>query len=59
MREHVRIADHIWIVGKILASEVKDGYMVEVIDVKKAKPLNHIYGEYFVTEMEKRKFKRA
>jgi len=59
MEEHFRIADHIWIVGKILASEVKDGYMEEVINVKKAKPLNHIYEEYFVTEMEKRKFKRA
>jgi len=59
MEEHFRIADHIWIVGKILASEVKDDYMEEVINVKKAKPLNHIHGEYFVTEMEKRKFKRA
>jgi len=59
MEKHFRIADHIWIVGKILAIEVKDGYMEEVINVKKAKPLNHIHGEYFVTEMEKRKFKRA
>jgi flavin reductase (DIM6/NTAB) family NADH-FMN oxidoreductase RutF len=63
MEKHFRIADHIWVVGKILASEViggyMDDYMEEVINVKKAKPLNHIYGEYFVTEMKKRKFKRA
>ena len=59
MEKHFRIADHIWVVGKILASEIKDDYMEEVINVRKAKPLNHIYGEYFVTEMEKRKFKRA
>ena len=55
----IPIADQIWVVGKVLASEVKDDYMEEVINVEKAKPLNHIYGEYFVTEMEKRKFKRA
>ncbi len=59
MQKHFRIADHIWIVGKVLVSEVKDGYMEEVIDVKKAKPLNHIYGKHFVTEMQKTKFKRA
>lgn len=28
-------------------------------NAEKAKPLYHIYGEYFVTEMEKRKFKRT
>jgi len=59
MQKHFRIADHIWIVGKVLVSEVKDGYMDEVIDVKKAKPLNHIYGKYFVIGMQKTKFKRA
>lgn len=59
MEEHFQIADHIWVVGKVLAIEVKDDYMEEVINVEEAKPLNHIFGEYFVTEMKKSKFKRA
>jgi len=59
MEESFEIADHIWIVGKVLVSEVKNDCMEEVINVEKAKPLNHIYGEYFVTGMKKRKFKRA
>jgi len=59
MEEYFKIADHIWVVGKVLVSEVKDECMEEVINVEKAKPLNHIYEEYFVTEMEKRKFQRA
>jgi flavin reductase (DIM6/NTAB) family NADH-FMN oxidoreductase RutF len=59
MERHFQIADHIWIVGKVLVSEIKDDYMEVVINVERAKPLNHIYGEYFVTEMKKRKFNRA
>jgi flavin reductase (DIM6/NTAB) family NADH-FMN oxidoreductase RutF len=59
MEKHYRIADHVWIAGKISTSEIKDDYIEEVINVRKAKPLNHVYGEYFVAEMEKRKFKRA
>jgi flavin reductase (DIM6/NTAB) family NADH-FMN oxidoreductase RutF len=59
MEEHFPIADHIWVVGKVLVSEVKDDCVEEVINVEKVKLLNHMYGEYFVTEMEKREFKRA
>lgn len=59
MEEHFPVADQIWIVGEVLISEVNDEYMEEVINVEKAKPLSHIYGEYFVTEMKRRKFKRA
>ena len=55
MEEHFPIADHIWVVGRVLLGEIKDYCMEEVINVEKAKPLNHIYGEYFVTEMGKRK----
>jgi len=56
-----RMEDHLgtWIVGQVLEAEIKDEYLKEVIDVEKAKPLNHIYGEYFATEMKVRKFKRA
>lgn len=48
-----------WIVGLVLEAEIKDGFLKEVVDVAKAKPLNHVYGEYFVTEMAIRRFKRA
>lgn len=56
-----RMEDHLgtWIVGQVLEVGTKNSYFEEVIDVEKAKPLNHIYGEYFVTEMKVRKFKRA
>jgi len=56
-----RMEDHLgtWIVGQVLEAEIKDECLKEVIDVEKAKPLNHIYGEYFVTEMKVIKFKRA
>jgi flavin reductase (DIM6/NTAB) family NADH-FMN oxidoreductase RutF len=53
------VANHIWIVGKVLENDVKDEYMEEVLNVEKAKPLSHIFGEYFVTEMTKRKFRRT
>ena len=31
MEQHFQVADNIWIVGKVLASEVKDDYMEEFI----------------------------
>jgi flavin reductase (DIM6/NTAB) family NADH-FMN oxidoreductase RutF len=58
MEKHFPIADQIWVVGKVLASEVKDDYMEEVVNVKKAKPLNHIR-RVLRHRDEKRKFKRA
>lgn len=38
---------------------MKDGAFDEVVDVEKVKPLNHIAGESFVTEMKVTKFNRA
>lgn len=49
----------IWIVGEILEVEVKDDAINEVVNVEKVKPLNHIWGETFVTDMKLTKFKRA
>jgi len=55
-----RMEDHLgtWIVGLVLEADIRDEY-VKVVDVQKAKPLQHIFGEYFSTEMSVRKFKRA
>ena len=50
---------NVWIIGDVLEVEVKDEVFIDVIDVKKVKPLNHIWGESFVTEMKIIKFKRA
>ncbi len=56
-----RMEDHLstWIVGLVLEAEIREECIKEVVDVQKAKPLQHIYGEYFVTEMKTRRFHRA
>ena len=50
---------NIWIIGELLEAEVKDEAFDEVVNVTKAKPLNHIWGEAFVKDMKITKFKRA
>jgi flavin reductase (DIM6/NTAB) family NADH-FMN oxidoreductase RutF len=60
MTDSFAISDReIWIVGEILEAEVKDDAIKEVVDVEKVKPLNHIWGAAFVTEMKLIQFKRA
>ncbi len=59
MVNHMEASDHIWIVGEVLEAEVKEGCVNDVLNVEKVKPLNHIYGEAFVTEMKIAKFQRA
>jgi flavin reductase (DIM6/NTAB) family NADH-FMN oxidoreductase RutF len=54
-----RTAQRVWVIGEILEVDVKDEALDEVLDVEKIKPLNHIWGKYFVTEMRRTKFKRA
>ena len=49
----------VWIIGEVLEAEVKDEAFNEVVDVKKVKPLNHIWGDAFVTDMKITRFKRA
>lgn len=49
----------IWIVGKVLEAEVKDKAITVVVDVEKVKPLNHIWGDAYVTEMKLTYFQRA
>lgn len=48
----------VWIVGEVLEVTVKDKIFDEVVDVAKAKPLNHIWGEAFVTDMKITRFRR-
>jgi flavin reductase (DIM6/NTAB) family NADH-FMN oxidoreductase RutF len=48
----------IWIVGEIIEAEVKDNAIADVVNVEQVKPLNHIWGDIFVTDMKPTKFKR-
>jgi flavin reductase (DIM6/NTAB) family NADH-FMN oxidoreductase RutF len=50
---------NVWIIGEVLDVEVKDEALDEVVDVVMVKPLNHIWGEAFVTDMKITRFKRA
>jgi flavin reductase (DIM6/NTAB) family NADH-FMN oxidoreductase RutF len=60
MIQHVHISIRsVWIIGEILEVEVKDEVFKNVVNVEKAKPLNHVWGETFVTDMKLTKFKRA
>jgi flavin reductase (DIM6/NTAB) family NADH-FMN oxidoreductase RutF len=56
-----KMEDHLgtWVVGQVLEAEMKDKYAKNVVDLQKAKPLQHIYAEYFTTEMKIRRYKRA
>lgn len=59
METHVKIGDHIWIVGRVLVAEVEDEYIKAVTNAKKVNALNHIWGEYFADEMRVARYKRA
>jgi flavin reductase (DIM6/NTAB) family NADH-FMN oxidoreductase RutF len=59
MYHHVELGDHIWITGRVLEAEVKDGFFNEVVNVEKARPLSHISGAFFASEAKEKKFKRA
>ena len=50
---------NVWVIGEVPEAEVKDEAFDEVVDVEKVKPLNHIWGKAFVTDMRVTKFKRA
>jgi len=60
MTEQVSLSErNVWIIGEVLEAEVKDEAFLEVVDVEKVKPLNHIWGEAFVKDMKITRFKRA
>jgi flavin reductase (DIM6/NTAB) family NADH-FMN oxidoreductase RutF len=60
MTQHVELSERaVWIIGEILEVEVSNEALDKTLNVEKVKPLNHMWGEYFVTEMRRTKFKRA
>jgi flavin reductase (DIM6/NTAB) family NADH-FMN oxidoreductase RutF len=60
MTQYVTLSERaVWVIGEILDVEVKDEALDDVLDVEKVKPLNHIWGEYYVTEMKRTKYNRA
>jgi flavin reductase (DIM6/NTAB) family NADH-FMN oxidoreductase RutF len=46
------------VIGEVLETEAKDWAMADVVDVVKVKPLNHIWGPIFVTEMQPDRYNR-
>lgn len=57
MTEHITLSErNVWIIGEVLEAEVKDEAFDTVVDLEKAKPLNHIWGDIFVTDMKKINF---
>ena len=60
MTKHVELSYRaVWVIGEILEVEVDDAAIDDVLNVEKVRPLNHMWGEYFVTEMKRTKFRRA
>lgn len=60
MTDYISLSEgSVWVIGEVLEAEVKDEAFKEVVDVQKVKPLNHIWGGAFVTDMKITKFKRA
>jgi flavin reductase (DIM6/NTAB) family NADH-FMN oxidoreductase RutF len=60
MVDHVPLSKSIvWVIGRVLEAEVMDEAFGEVVNVEKVKPLNHIWGAAFVTDMKINRFKRA
>jgi len=60
--EHaVELGDHIWITGRVVKFEVKDGFWKEagVLDLAKAQPLCHLTGEFFAEALKEARFPRA
>jgi hypothetical protein len=60
MTKHVFLSNrNVWVIGEVLEAEVNDIAFNEVVNVEQIKPLNHIWGEIFVTEMTRTRFKRT
>ena len=60
MRNHVVLCERsVWIIGEVLESDVRGDIFTDVIDVEKAKPLNHIWGDAYAIAMKMTRFKRA
>ena len=55
----IELSPHaVWVFGEVLVSEVKGDVYDSVVDVKKVRPLNHIWGEDYVVGGKRLKYKR-
>jgi flavin reductase (DIM6/NTAB) family NADH-FMN oxidoreductase RutF len=61
LEQAVELGDHIWITGRVVKLEVKDGFWNEagVLDLAKAKPLCHLTGEIFAEALKEARYPRA
>ena len=60
MRERLEMsARSVWVVGEVLEADVKEGYFDGVVDVERADPLLHVWGDSFATGLVSRKFRRS
>jgi hypothetical protein len=60
MKDHLILSDrNVRVIGEVHEAEVKDATVSNVVNVEEVKPLNHIRGEIFVTQMLRTRFKRA
>jgi flavin reductase (DIM6/NTAB) family NADH-FMN oxidoreductase RutF len=60
MKDHIVLSDrNVWVIGEVHEAEVKDAAFNDVVNVEEIKPLNHIWGEIFVTQMQRTRFQRA
>ena len=63
MREDVELSSRsVWIIGEVLEADARDNIYdakKNSIEVEKAKPLNHIWGDVFAITLTERRYKRA
>jgi len=60
MRSYIILSERsVWVVGEVLDSDAKDEMYIDVVDVDKAKPLSHIWGDAYASGMKLIRFKRA
>jgi len=60
MNKYLSLSErNVWVIGVILEAEVKEEAFTDVVDVATVKPLNHIWGDAFVKDMEITRYKRA
>lgn len=55
----VELSSHaVWVLGEVLLSEIKGDVFDSVVDVEKICPLGHIWGDDYVVEGKRVKYKR-
>jgi len=60
MRSYVTLSERsVWVVGEVLDSDAKDEVYTDVVDIDRARPLSHIWGDAYATGMKLTRFNRA